>query len=1073
MAKITGFTAQRMLEIEQASVVDAAIEGADELIFYTRGGKRIRAGVIKGGTAEWIEEYKPIVDDSAEKVGDLLQNYNDMSELFVEVDQNLANLDQDLEDMHTRVETVSKDAMDALQNANAAAQTVSMEYAISQSHTVPPISGWAKEQPAPQPGDVVWSRLVTTYGSGYTERSEPSPMTGWTGVDGVPGKDGFGLVDTVVSYATSLSGTDTPSTGWTAAVPTLVQGRFLWTRTVWHYSDSSTETGYSVSYIAQDGSTGDDGLPGKDGVGIINTTITYASSDSGVNAPSSGWVSQPPVAVAGQFVWTRTVWEYSDNTTETGYSVGKIGNTGAKGDSGADGLPGKDGTTLVSTLIQYALTTSGTNIPSTGWNTAIPTLTKGRYLWTKTTWTYSDKTPEVAHTVSYIAQDGSTGDDGLPGKDGVGHTGTTIEYAQSTSGTTAPTSGWAAQPPAPIAGRYIWTRTTWLYSDNTSEVGYSVGKIGDTGAKGDKGDTGSDGLPGKDGVGIVSTTISYAKSTSGTVTPTSGWQTTVPTSTPGQYLWTRTVWTYTNSTTETGYSVAMWGATGSKGDTGSDGIAGKDGVGIKTTVINYAKSTSGTTTPTTGWGTTVPAATPGQYLWTRTVWTYTDNTTETGYSVAMWGTAGAKGDKGNTGTGVSSITPQYKSLQNLWGMPNPSENIAGYGGSYSIRTRTPLGLLAEVTDAPTGSYSIVYTLTSYRVPVIANKKYTWRLPFKNVGSVPFPLTIYTYILGGTTKTFRQTLAPGESITVAFDDMTTPQTEGATINYSIYYGDSDTKPPIGAKILVADGATLVEGLTDDPWSDTEPPLQVGYSLFRREKIELDNGTVMYTPTSLVTANQSAERSLYISNLAKELAEGLVDLSPSMPENPLPGQVWISQDEKKNMTGVWRFNGSEWQQSSILTGLIMVPGEDGQMTLVGPKGVDTPSVLADIIRTEVLYADVGGVKKFIVSDIPRENLEDGVKTALDTAESIGTRIVLDGAKGELIIARDKYRSGVSDTMTVLTASSMNFMFDGKAVTSINSETQQLTTVNAQVQGALRFPSHTIKTLPGTSILVFQQA
>ena len=1076
MAKVTGFTAQRMLEIEQASVVDAAIEGEDELIFYTRGGKRIRAGVIKGGTAEWIEEYKPIVDNSAEKVGDLLQSYNDMSELFVEVDQNLANLDQDLEDMHTRVETVSKDAMDALQNANAAAQTVTVEYAISQSHTVPPLSGWANEQPAPQPGDVVWSRIVTTYGSGYTARSEPSPMTGWAGIDGVPGKDGFGVVDTVVSYVTSLSGTVTPSTGWTAAVPTLVQGRFLWTRTVWHYSDSSTETGYSVSYIAQDGSTGDDGLPGKDGVGIINTTITYASSDSGVNAPSSGWIAQPPAAIAGKFVWTRTVWEYSDNTTETGYSVGKIGNTGAKGDSGADGLPGKDGTTLVSTLIQYALTTSGTNIPSTGWDTAIPTLTKGRYLWTKTTWTYSDKTPEVAHTVSYIAQDGSTGDDGLPGKDGVGHTGTTIEYAQSTSGTTAPTSGWAAQPPAPIAGRYIWTRTTWLYSDNTSEFGYSVGKIGDTGAKGDKGDTGTDGLPGKDGFGVKTTAINYAKSTSGTATPSSGWQTTVPAATPGQYLWTRTIWTYTNNTTETGYSVAMWGATGSTGASGKDGIAGKDGVGIKTTVINYVKSTSGTVAPTTGWGTTVPAATAGQYLWTRTVWTYTDNTTETGYSVAMWGTTGAKGDtgaKGNTGTGISSITPQYKSLPNLWGMPNPSENIAGYGGSNSIRTRTPLGLLVEVTNVPTASYSVVYTQSAYRVPVIANKKYTWRLPFKNVGSVPFPLTILSWITGGATRSFRQTLAPGESVTVAIDDMITPQTEDATLRYSIYYDVSETMPPVGSKILVADGATLVEGLTDDPWSNTEPPLQIGYSLFRREKIELDNGTVMYTPTSLVTANQSAERSLYISNLAKELAEGLVDLSPSMPENPLPGQVWISQDEETNMTGVWRFNGSEWQQSSILTGLIMVPGEDGQMTLIGPKGVDAPSVLADIIRTEVLYADVGGVKKFIVSDIPRENLEDGVKTALDTAESIGTRIVLDGSEGKLIIARDKYRSGVSDTMTVLTASSMNFMFDGQAVTSINSATRQLTTVNAQVQGALRFPSHTIKTLPGTSILVFQQA
>ena len=267
-----------------------------------------------------------------------------------------------------------------------------------------------------------------------------------------------------------------------------------------------------------------------------------------------------------------------------------------------------------------------------------------------------------------------------------------------------------------------------------------------------------------------------------------------------------------------------------------------------------------------------------------------------------------------------------------------------------------------------------------------------------------------------------------------------------------------------------------------WTTTEPTFSfdttltlytVPKNLFGVNQFEYGAVQTSSQYEAAKAAYNKAENSIYISNLAKELAEGLVDLSPSMPENPLPGQVWISQDEETNMTGVWRFNGSEWQQSSILTGLIMVPGEDGQMTLIGPKGVDAPSVLADIIRTEVLYADVGGVKKFIVSDIPRENLEDGVKTALDTAESIGTRIVLDGTKGELIIARDKYRSGVSDTMTVLTASSMNFMFDGQAVTSINSATRQLTTVNAQVQGALRFPSHTIKTLPGTSILVFQQA
>ena len=645
---------------------------------------------------------------------------------------------------------------------------------------------------------------------------------------------------------------------------------------------------------------------------------------------------------------------------------------------------------------------------------------------------------------------GSQGIPGVKGADGIQYY-TWINYADS------PTSGISDLPTGKKYMGIAVNKTTATESNTYADYTWSLieGPQGGVGAKG------SDGV-------TTYTWIKYATSAAGAGMSDSSVgktyigfaynkTTAVESTTPGDYTWTLIQGPKGDQ-----------GIQGTQGSQGIPGVKGADGTQYYTW-LKYAD------TPTTGM-----SDSPTGKTYMGIAINKTSATESSVYSDYTWslvqgpkGSTGDKGDKGNTGTGVSSITPQYKSLSNLWGMPNPSENIAGYGGGNGIRTRTPLGLLVEVTGVPTASYSLVSTQSSYQVPVITNKKYTWRLPFKNVGSEPFPLTIYSWILGGTTRTFKQTLAPGESITVAFDDMTTPQTEGATIRYSIYYSTSETKPPIGAKILVADGATLVEGLTDDPWSNTEPPLQVGYSLFRREKIELDNGTVMYTPTSLVTANQSAERSLYISNLAKELAEGLVDLSPSMPENPLPGQVWISQDEKTNMTGVWRFNGSEWQQSSILTGLIMVPGEDGQMTLVGPKGIDAPSVLADIIRTEVLYADVGGVKKFIVSDIPRENLEDGVQTALDTAESIGTRIVLDGTKGELIIARDKYRSGVSDTMTVLTASSMNFMFAGKAVTSIDSATQQLTTVNAQVQGALRFPSHTIKTLPGTSILVFQQA
>ncbi|WP_305774738.1 phage tail protein, partial [Lactococcus lactis] len=159
--------------------------------------------------------------------------------------------------------------------------------------------------------------------------------------DGTAGKDGVGIKTTAITYAISISGTIAPATGWTSSVPSLVKGLYLWTKTVWTYTDNSSETGYSVTYISKDGNDGGDGNPGKDGVGIENTTITYAGSTSGTTAPTSGWTATVPTVEAGSYLWTKTVWTYTDNTNETWYSVAKMGNTGPTGPSGVDGNPGK------------------------------------------------------------------------------------------------------------------------------------------------------------------------------------------------------------------------------------------------------------------------------------------------------------------------------------------------------------------------------------------------------------------------------------------------------------------------------------------------------------------------------------------------------------------------------------------------------------------------------------------------------------------------------------------------------------------------------------------------------------
>ncbi|MGQ7478680.1 phage tail spike protein [Streptococcus suis] len=239
--------------------------------------------------------------------------------------------------------------------------------------------------------------------------------------------------------------------------------------------------------------------------------------------------------------------------------------------------------------------------------------------------------------------------------------------------------------------------------DELTFVNVLDGRDGVKGEKGDPGQRGADGLPGRDGVGIRSTTVAYASSTNGTTAPTTGWTAVVPTVAPGNYLWTKTVWTYTDGNTETGYTVSRIGR---DGNTGRDGIAGKDGVGIRSTTITYGKSTSGTIQPTS-WTSQVPSVPNGQFLWTKTVWAYTDNTSETGYSVAKMGEigpTGAKGDRGATGPqGLQGPAgPQGpRGIQGLQG-PKGDQGIAGPKGADG---RTQYTHIAYADNAAGGGFS--------------------------------------------------------------------------------------------------------------------------------------------------------------------------------------------------------------------------------------------------------------------------------------------------------------------------------------------------------------------------------
>ena len=219
-----------------------------------------------------------------------------------------------------------------------------------------------------------------------------------------------------------------------------------------------------------------------------------------------------------------------------------------------------------------------------------------------TTITITDKNGTHTQTV----KDGTNGTPGEPGEDGK-TTYFHVKYSDDGGKTFTSNSG---EDP----GAYLGTCTDYTEADPTTVSSYTWTKI-----------------KGEDGNGIKSTSVTYQAGSSGTAIPTGTWSEDIPTVKTGQYLWTRTITEYTDGSSTTSYNVGMMGTNGKDGTNGQNGT---DGRGVKSTVVTYQAGSSGTAIPTGEWSTTIPTASASApYIWTRTVITYTDNTTSTSYSV--------------------------------------------------------------------------------------------------------------------------------------------------------------------------------------------------------------------------------------------------------------------------------------------------------------------------------------------------------------------------------------------------------------------------------------------------------
>ena len=211
---------------------------------------------------------------------------------------------------------------------------------------------------------------------------------------------------------------------------------------------------------------------------------------------------------------------------------------------------------------------------------------------------------------------------------GTGISRTDVEYADSTSNSVAPTSGWTTNAPAWQNGHYIWQRVRFIYTDGTD--GYSNPVC----------------LSGGKGISKIEEYYLATSASSGVTTATQGWTKAVQSVTAtNKYLWNYEVVTYTDGTTTTTTPVII-------------GTYGDKGVGISSITEYYlaTSASSGVTRSTSGWTTTVQSVTATKkYLWNYETVTYTDGSTANTDPVII----GVYGDKGDTGNGISSVVEYY------------------------------------------------------------------------------------------------------------------------------------------------------------------------------------------------------------------------------------------------------------------------------------------------------------------------------------------------------------------------------------------------------------------------------
>ena len=348
-------------------------------------------------------------------------------------------------------------------------------------------TGWTtKIQNVSSSKKYLWNYEVTKYTDDtVANTTEPCIIGMYSAV----GATGNGIQKITEYYALSALKDSVP-TVWSENVPNLTAtNKYLWNYEEILYTNGGTElTKKRIIGVygdtGKDGAKGEKGDTGAKGVGVSNVDVMYYKSTSATSLSGGSWVTTDPGWENGKYIWSKTVITYTDKTTAESTPVCITGAKGSTGGTGAKGETGADGKGVTSIVEQYYQSTSSTSLTGGSWSEKYPGWVNGKYIWTRSVITYTDKTSTTTTAVCVTGAKGSTGNDGKS----IGSVTNYYLATSASSGVKTSTSGWTTTVQnVTLEKKYLWNYEVVKYSDGTVASTTSpciIGTYGDTGKTG-------------------------------------------------------------------------------------------------------------------------------------------------------------------------------------------------------------------------------------------------------------------------------------------------------------------------------------------------------------------------------------------------------------------------------------------------------------------------------------------------------------------------------------------------------------------------------------------------------------